>query len=64
MRIQLCRTKFRKSCILLAKNWMTCFPGENPVKNLTKRGEKLDRSLAEVGREAQPVHSTSTYNSG
>ena len=32
MRMQLCRTNFRKSCILLAKNWIECFPEKNQVK--------------------------------
>ena len=32
MRMELCRTKFRKSCILLAKNWIECFPEKNQVK--------------------------------
>ena len=31
MRMQLCRTKFWKSSILLAKNWIKCFPGKNQV---------------------------------
>ena len=32
MRMQLFRTNFRKSCMLLAKNWIKSFPGKNPVK--------------------------------
>ena len=39
MRRQLCRAKFQESCILLAKNWIDCFPGK-------KRWERLDRSQA------------------
>ena len=31
MRMQLCKTKFQKSCILLAKNWIKCFPWNNPL---------------------------------
>ena len=33
MGMQFCRTKFRKSCILLAKNCKKCFRGKNPVKS-------------------------------
>ena len=49
MRMQLGRTKFRKSCILLAKNWVKCFPAKNWIKcftrkNWSNRWENLDRS--------------------
>ena len=37
--MQLCRTKFRKSCIFFVKNWIKCFPGIR-----SNRGENLDRS--------------------
>ena len=40
--MQLCRTKFRKSYIFSAKNWMKCFPGKNPVKSRVKSGYFTD----------------------
>ena len=36
MRMQLFRKIFRKSCILLAQNWIKCFPGKNLVKSRKK----------------------------
>ena len=49
MRMQLCRTKFRKSCILLAKNWIKCFPGDNPVKS-RRKSWKISCCPADSGR--------------
>ena len=36
--MQLCRTKFRKSCILLAKNWIKCVPWKTQFKSRGKSG--------------------------
>ena len=42
MRMQVCRTKFRKSFILSTKKWIKCFPkfpGKNPVDSREKFGD-------------------------
>ena len=38
MRMQLYRTKFPKSCVLLAKKWIKCFSEKIPVKSRKKSG--------------------------
>ena len=61
--MQLCRTKFQKSCILSAKNWIEYFP----EKILSNRGENLDRSrltgrvLERSGRTPDTRGSTWVY---
>ena len=55
MRMQLCRTKFQKSCILLAKIGIKRFPGKSPVKSREKSGKITgDRyGEGERGRERE-----------
>ena len=54
MRMQLCRTKFRKSFILSTKKWNKCFIG----KNLVGSRENLEISLAVLIIRAADFYAT------
>ena len=57
--------KFRNSCILLAKNWVTCFPEKNPVKSRGKSGYITIKSMSQLSWVAlQTTFKSSTQELG